>query len=154
MPPKSSKLSKRSRNSKKDLGYPLSVLVLQLLINAIFLGYVLHLENKSGCQCSATNELMFVKYWLMFVLVVLILFFMMDRAGVQLPQVLTALLFLVLVLGNLYYLYCVLVFVREMRESECYCSDTMIRSVMEVFALFAVLNLLFGFLTFIVNARS
>ena len=132
------------KNSKAKI--PIELVMLQVAIYLLFLGYILHLENNNNCPCSVTNERLFLKYWLSFVLGVTILVFLFDRAGIKMPGFMASLLGIILLFGNLYYLYCVLVFVREMRNSECNCSDTLVRSVMEVFALVSVINILFSVL--------
>lgn len=142
-------MARRSNNRKsgsKNLDFPLTGLVFQMLIVLIFLGYVLYLEEDGVCPCASNKEHRFLKYWLTFVLALLITYFLLDRFNVRLPSIVQSLLLLVLVVGNLYYLYCVLKFSSDMRDSECSCTDTIIRSVMEVFALFSVLQLVLALL--------
>lgn len=139
------------KSSKVVQGVPIGAVLFQVLIYLLFLGYVLNLENENRCPCSDTNERVYLKYWLIFLLGLTVVMYLMDQAKMGLPKPLSVLLGLVMTFGSLYYLYCVLVFVREMRHSECSCSDNLIRSVMEVFALVGVLNILVTF--FIVFTR-
>ena len=141
--------SRSRRSSRKSV--PIGAVLFQVAIYLLFLGYILNLEAENACPCSATEERLFLKYWLMFLLGLTVIVYLMDQAKVSMPKMLASLLGLVMLVGSIYYLYCVLIFVREMRHSECSCSDTVIRSVMEVFALVGVLNILVTF--FIVFTR-
>lgn len=132
----------RSRRSSPRKSVPIGAVLFQVAIYLLFLGYILNLEAENACPCSATEERLFLKYWLMFLLGLTVIVYLMDQAKVSMPKMLASLLGLVMLVGSVYYLYCVLIFVREMRHTECNCSDTMIRSVMEVFALVSVLNII------------
>ena len=69
----------RSRRSSPRKSVPIGAVLFQVAIYLLFLGYILNLEAENACPCSATEERLFLKYWLMFLLGLTVIVYLMDQ---------------------------------------------------------------------------
>lgn len=107
---------------------------IQLVINAIYLaiwGYILFYIYKLeqiGCECSKDWRRDFIKFFIIFMIVIFVLrmFDLWSPAGV--PPVLMTLQFVAV----LFFVAVVFQYVHELKVKKCQCSEDLARDVLEV----------------------
>ena len=128
---------------KHDLKISLLEIFLPCLIYGLFIYYLTDLETIEDCQCSLTSERLFMKWWFVFVISALVFSTVAKKYNFY-PSLVARLFGAAIIVGGSYFLYCVFVFTREMREKECYCSQSLFRSLIELFSFFNVVIIIFA----------